>query len=393
MLVTPISHNFSFVSAPSTTGPGSHAKHGPSSLRYKEICPGYQSRQNTNPAAEMGNRIHAALETDDFSGLHNDFEKMLTERCISARAKVMDYFNLYPKVTHREIRLDMDLEDGCATFGTADELMIDGSTGMMVDWKTGRMAIDDATVNAQAQAYTLGVFQRFPEIEKVIFTFIIPQRDEISYAEYTRADIPDIVLRLSTIIRRAEHVHALWDSKQGVCPSLLNPQTSVCCYCDNQHRCSALSQKALNLAGKYTSDFDIPDIVHGSEIDDPEVIAKLLPLVPIMEAWAAGIRKRSKDMVLEDGVEIPGYALKERSGAKVITSARAAWEILQHEMTVEEYLDKMGNVPFNSLADIVYDKAPKGQKSKAKHDFEDALRDSGSIIDSPKQQYFAQIKA
>lgn len=393
MLVTYPPSNSPLVSDPVTTGPGNHAKHGPSSLRSKEICPGYQSRFSTNPAAELGTRIHAALETDDFTGLHNDFEKMLAERCIEARAKVMDHFNFYPKETHREIRLTMDLEDGCSTFGTADEVMISGSTAMAVDWKTGRGAVDDAAINAQAQAYTLGIFQRFPEVEKVYFTFIIPQRDEISFAEYTREDIPTITLRLSTIIRRAEHIHSLWDSNEGVPPELLNPQTSTCCYCDNQARCSALSKFALNLADKYTSDFEIPDIVHGSEIDDPEVISKLLPLVPIMESWASGVRIRAKEMVLRDGVEIPNHTLKERSGAKLVTSPRAAWDLLKDSMSIEDYLDMMGNVSFNSLADIVYNAAPKGQKSKAKNEFEDQLRDMGAIIDSPKQQYFAQNKS
>lgn len=376
----------------SSTGPGNHAKHGPSSLRSKEICPGYQSRQSTNPMAELGTRVHAALETDDFSNLPNSFEVMLAERCVEARANVMNFFNFYPKETFREIRLDIDLEDGCHTFGTADEAMVSGDTILAVDWKIGRGAIDDASVNAQAQAYTLGLFQKFPDVETVHFTFIIPQRDEITYATFTRADIPRITLRLSTIIRRAEHVHALWDSGQQVPPELLNPQTSICCYCANQHRCAALAKHALNLAGKYDTDIEIPDIVHGSEIDDPETIAKLLPLVPIFEDWAAGIRKRSRDMVLVDGVEIPGFAMKERAGSKTITSARAAWEILKDSMSVDEYLDLMSDVPFNSLADVIYNRAPKGKKSAAKNDFEDRLRDAGAINDAPKQSFLAAIK-
>jgi len=49
-----------------------HAKHSPSSLGYKEICPAFRGRSGTNPAAEEGTLMHEALEKDDFSKLNEE---------------------------------------------------------------------------------------------------------------------------------------------------------------------------------------------------------------------------------------------------------------------------------------------------------------------------------
>jgi len=49
-----------------------HAKHSPSGLHYKEICPGYTNREESSPAAEEGTRLHAAVETGKTEGLDEE---------------------------------------------------------------------------------------------------------------------------------------------------------------------------------------------------------------------------------------------------------------------------------------------------------------------------------
>lgn len=342
----------------------------------------------------MGSRIHAALETDDFSILHNDWEVKLAEACVSARANMLTHLKFTPKETHREIRLDIDLGQGVHTFGTSDELMINGDTGVKIDWKTGRNGVDPAETNVQAQAYVLGAFQKFSQLETLHFIFILPQRDEISYATYTRADMERIQTRLRSIVLNAMSTLQLFAEKADIPPGLLNPQSKVCCYCANIDRCPAISQIILDIVKRYAdSDIDIPDIVHGSEIHDPAVIAKLLPLLPIAESWAAGMRQRSKSMVTEDGYDIPGYEMKERAGSKSIASARAAWDVVKDKMSIEEFLDQVQDIPFNAIADVIYAKAPRGNKTRAKNEFEDALRDNDALIDKPKTTFLAAIKS
>lgn len=377
-----------------------HAEFGPSSLKHFEICPGYKGREGTNPAAEMGTRIHHALETDDDSGLENDYERLIAERCREARVKILTHHgfvgNQYDVSTyevHREIRLQIDLGGGLSTFGTSDELCTLGNVGVQIDWKTGRGAIDDAEVNCQAQAYTLGCFQKFPELETIHFYFVIPQRDEISFATYTRADIPRIKLRLATVIRRAQAARECWAKGGSVPVEDLNPQPGTCDYCANSVQCSAIKAKVLTIASRYADDgFPIPAEVHGSANDDPEEIAQMLKVLPIVESWIAGIKAKSRRMVLEEGIEIPGYGVKERAGGKQITNVVAAWDHMKDQMSIEEFLGLMDGMPYGKLGDWVYDRAPNRQKTKAKNALEDALRDASALVDKPTQQFLSAIK-
>lgn len=56
-----------------------HAKHGPSSLKYKEICSSFANREGSNWASDKGDRIHEAMEFDDPSKCANDEERSIYE--------------------------------------------------------------------------------------------------------------------------------------------------------------------------------------------------------------------------------------------------------------------------------------------------------------------------
>lgn len=371
-----------------------HAKFGPSTLKYYEICPGYQSSPGTNPAAEMGTRIHEALETDNLDALTDSYERLIAEKCLEAKGKIFERHGVDPNsgTHHREIRLKIDLGDH-STFGTCDELVIpdNANWAVQIDWKTGRGAIDDAEINSQAQAYVLGAFQKFPHLETIHFYFVIPQRDEISYATYTRDDMATIQLRVSTVIRRAEDARAKMSCGDPSVEAVLNPQLKVCDYCSQQANCPAITRKVLSIAAKYqTEGFPIPDQVHGSMTDNPSDIALMLDFIPIVEKWIDGVKAKARKFVFEDGLEVPTYELRERAGSKSIASAAAAYDAVKDEITVDEFLSTITDISFNSVAEIVYEKAPRGKKTAAKNALEDKLRDSGALNERPASQYLSK---
>ena len=57
-----------------------HAEFSPSSLKYVSKCAGFHGREGTNASAEMGTRIHEALEIFDPSALHNEHDKAYLKR-------------------------------------------------------------------------------------------------------------------------------------------------------------------------------------------------------------------------------------------------------------------------------------------------------------------------
>lgn len=379
--------------------PPAHAKHSPSKLKYTELCPGYESREGgTNPAAEMGTRIHAALEHLNLDLLTNDYERMIGERCLDAYENIIERHGWTGRSyqTFHEIRLTVDMGDDLETFGTCDVLLVSDKEAIMIDWKTGKGGIDDADVNTQAQAYVLGAFQLHPEIDVLHFYFVIPQRDEVTFHTYLRSDCSRIALRLNTIIRRAEQFQELWQNGGTIPSEMFNPQPNLCEFCANQWKCHAITNKVFDIARKYGTDgLIVPDKVHGSETENPADLAAMLRLKPVIEAWLEGVTSRAKQMAFEDGIDIPGFAAKERSGRKNVSSAMAAWDALQQVMpdaTIEDFLASMGSVSFNSVADMVYDYAPRGKKTLAKNNFEDKLDEMGVLDRTPASQYLAVIR-
>ncbi len=377
--------------------PPAHAKWSPSKLKYVELCPGFDGREgNVNPAAEMGTRIHEALEKMDLDLLTDNWERLIAERCLDTYQDIVERHGWTGKdyVTHHEVRLEINLGDDLETFGTCDVLLTLGDVGIAIDWKTGKGAVDDASVNTQAQAYVLGSFQRHPTLRKIHFYFVIPQRDEVTFHTYTRADCDRIKLRLNTVIRRGEKFQDLWkDDRGGVPVEMFNPQPNLCEFCANQWKCHAITKKVFDIANKYGTDgLPVPTKVHGSETEDPDDMAKLLRLVPVIEAWVGGVKSRSKQMAFDEGVEIPGFDPKERAGRRSISSASAAYDALLTvvpDLTAEDFMAKLGTVSFNEAADIVKDATPRGKKTAQVNVFEDTLIEMGVLDQAPPSQYLS----
>ncbi len=346
-----------------------HAEHGPSSLKYKEICPSWRNRDTKNWASEKGDRIHEAMEYDDPSKCANDEEKAIYEALQTYVAQITKGKKVMRD--HREVKVDIDLGRGRSTFGTCDRFLVyDNDCADAIDYKTGFGAIDDAEVNIQGQAYVLGLFQKFPHINEITMYFLVPARDEASMHTYKRSDMGDIKLRVSTVIERAE------------VGGVFNPQAGVCDYCGNQARCTALAEKALLIAKRYdTEGLPIPDSVRGSDQDDPKKIADLLTLVPILESWASGVRKRATELAVDQGVELPGFKVIEMTKPRTITSALGAYEAVKDSVELRDFLSAVDKVSMTKLEEIFAQKAARGTKAKTRAALEGKLRDLGVLQD------------
>lgn len=353
-----------------------HAEYPPSSLGLMEACPGWRNRNTETEAAAKGTRIHEALEKDTIDQLDEE-ERPLARKCSDfIEALILDRLPVLPDSDHREIRMTMDLGDGLSTFGTCDRLLVYGDFGYMLDYKSGYRHITDASENAQAFAYVIGAFQKFPALNTIEFYFLIPNRDEISYHTFQRSDLPAMQLRLNTIIRRA----------MAADPKLFNPGPERCEYCARQADCPVLAKKALSISAEIADGLPVPDSIIVDKAR-PEDIPHLLRLAPLMEAWAAGVKEAALKLSLEEGLEIPGYARQERKLPRAITSVFGAWQVAkEHGVTFEEFLETCSKASVPKLLAAVSAKAKRGQKNNEAVKFEnnlrhhDVLREEGSIF-------------
>ena len=377
---------------------GDHAKFNPSSLKMWELCPSYMNRddQGPNPAAEMGTRLHDALETGDTSKLLNDEEIELYELTQMAvgnitgehRAKLGKGYTIL-----NEIKVKIDLPNGDSTYGTCDKLILsaDKKFGVGMDYKMGLMAVDDAEINAQVAAYNGGIFQMFPELELTEFYLIIPRQDEISHGTFTRDDSKNQLLRTSTTIRRAKELGG----------EVFSPQHNLCEFCGRQGKCKALSEKALLVAQKYAGEsesddpFDIPSDVSGDAHDDPVEIAKLLQVARILKGWSDGVWEQARSLAFEEGWDIPGFKKLEVKSRRVISSPAGAYKLLgpdsEFNLDLEEFLQCCSGVAIGKLEDAVKAKAPKGKKASYCEGAEDILRDSEVLSGGDKTSWQLRI--
>lgn len=367
-----------------------HAKYNPSSLGMYEKCPGFKNREGTNAQAEMGTRSHKALETDAVQTLPEK-ERPMAQICKDYIDGLMqERLPATPDKDLREVRLSIDLGGDIKTFGTCDRLLVYGKHGEMLDFKFGRLSITDAEFNAQAWAYVIGAFQRESlQLETITFTFLIPYQDEISSHTFKRSELPAMILRLNTVIRRAME---MGDDLQGNF-TLLNPQPELCEYCAQQARCPAIAARALKVAQNLGTGLPVPANLTVSA-DRPDDIQHLLRLAPILENFAAQIKADALRVNLEDGVDIPGFVRQERSTPRKITSVLGAYDIAKAQgVDIEDFLRACDGVSIVELENAVAAVAPSRGKGKARQKLENELRSADLLREQSTYHYLREKKA
>jgi hypothetical protein len=354
-----------------------HAKHSPSALAAKEICPGYKSDSTPSKASDEGTRCHLALETGDDTGLDPEqlqVVSMCREYVAGVEADVRAHGDLR---VMREVRLKIA---GGLTFGTADHVIVSGGgvNADLIDFKFGRKAVADAEVNAQMQCYALGLLELIPTLRVVRVHILLPRRDEVSTAHYTRADMPRLRLRIETIIARA---------------SLPDPELKVtdnCLWCGRKATCAALHRMALSAASRYADELALPQEIHASRIEDPAMMAQALTTAKVLDGWCESVRHHALQMRL-NGTEIPGYELRTRSGARSITDALAAWGAVRDRVSPDRFI-ACCDVSLPKLEDVIAESAPRGSKTKAKQNLTESITAVGAYSGGGESKYLARTR-
>jgi superfamily II DNA or RNA helicase len=347
-----------------------HARYSPSSLTYREICPGWDNDNDPNKdttAADEGTRCHEAMEKESTKGLTEE-QTLIVEMCL-------DYINDLKTPTtkvFKETRLKI-----LDQFGTADWILIDGYKAHLIDTKFGRRSVPDAEVNAQLQAYALGVFDKWPAVEEIQVHILLPRRDEVSTHVYSRKDYPTISLRISTIIARAKKAD----------PTAFNPTPSGCQYCGRKGQCGALAAVALKKSKEAA--IDKGQIL---DVSKPEQIAELLRIAPLLEDWIKKVREEALRLHLYEGVDIPGFRCVDRATPRSITNPLGAWLALKDKMSFDDFMASVARISITELENNFSASADKGQKGKSKQLLENLLRDAGVLKEESTINYLKPIK-
>ena len=357
-----------------------HAEFSPSSLKYVSKCAGFHGRVGTNAAAEMGTRIHEALEVHDPSALHNEQELEIYEKIVAMEA---DFLNNFGDIAeeYNEIQVDVKL-NGTETWGTCDRFLILASgNAVMADYKTGISIIDPPERNWQAKAYVVGAFQKFPDVQEITFVFYVPQHDQSLYHTFKRSDDYDnLVKELSAAILKAEATRPKWI---GGKPSLeeLTP-TPNCRFCRYEDICPALGGLVLEVAKKI--DPQLPD-VDIENTEDPAVLEDLWAIAKVVSNWSDRLRARTIELA-KGGTEFPSLRLRSMGATKKIVDNQTLLGIaMDFGLNPEEVLES-ATISVNKVSKVIADKVEKSEKKKISQDFVDACQNAG-IIETSDTRY------
>jgi len=288
-----------------------HHKYGPSQLELYEQCPCYEPDETDRDttAADEGTLCHKAAETHDMSALSTDEQIDAVTEALLFKASILELAGPGAEV-HAEERVRI----GNLTEGTLDLLVMSPPVAYLVDYKFGRNKVTEAEHNGQVQAYVAGVFEKYPLVETIHAALFFPRLNWVTQATFKREDLPRLQLRIATIIARAT-----------AADRTPTPTEKACRFCGNKASCPALHQVAL----RFGEALPEPISYDALRITRPSEMAKILTLFSILEDMGKQVRRTITRLVVEDGVEVPGFSIKSRAGAHEITDVYRAMELVQ----------------------------------------------------------------
>jgi CRISPR/Cas system-associated exonuclease Cas4 (RecB family) len=312
------------------------------------LCPGSWAAEQGQPEqpssdADSGNRIHAALSGETVNPPLTEDEERTFETCkAQAEAQILITIGDNPVICREE--REWHISEQWSGKPDVVALSADGMRALVIDYKTGRGEVTDATGNMQLRALAVLVSDNY-WADEVTVAIVQPLAGPVSTCTYTSADIDRARSEITSIIDAIHKPEA---------PRI--PSAKACRYC----RAKGVCPEAQKLAT------DAPLMVsrNGRELSiSPERMAEFLAQIPAIEAVVEAVQAKAKRMLEADPASVPGWTLKPGSVRESITDpAQVFGRFVALGGTQEQFMPAV-TVAKAKLRDAV--KAVTSEKGKA----------------------------
>lgn len=272
------------------------SKPSASSMERYQLCPGSWLAEHGQPSetsedAEAGNRIHAALAGEMVTPPLTDDEERVREACNIQGEALMDEVVGDNKATREQRIWSLDERWSGKPDVVALATIACDRHALVIDYKTGRGDVTDATGNMQLRALAVLVADQC-WADRVTVAIVQPLAGPVSTCTYDGDALDRARVEIDSIIRLTQNPNA---------PRI--PSAKACKYCRAKGVCHEAQKLAL----------DTPLMVsrNGRELSiSPERIAAFLEQVPAIEAVVEAVKAKAKRLLEADPTSIPGWTLK-----------------------------------------------------------------------------------
>lgn len=391
-----------------------HHPYSPSTLGNLEWCPHYTGRQSETPHVRTvaGTRAHGVVETGEDDHRLSDEDAVAAAECldfVEQRKRIMfaeaaearqkattascalrdalilpseaEFEGKIQELQETYLPVDDRVFPDCAatTAGYVDRVLINynGTHAEMFDWKFGFWPVEKAEDNLQGIAYVLGLFHAYPSLTAITFFFKQPHLGILDKAVFTRAQVPELYLRVQTVVARAREARRLDAAAIFGDFSLAKPGVPICNFCANLGRCEKVAAFACKVGRKFHP-VEVPEDITPTTVQDPHQTTLAIRLASILKVWCDAFRRQVTDRVLRGEADLPaGHRIQEMSKRELIDPEKFRGVALRY-LTQAEFESTLES-SFGAVEKIVSDKAPRGQKTTTLKELQQALLDCGAV--------------
>lgn len=317
--------------------------------RY-QLCPGSWLAEQGQPSetsedAETGNRIHAALAGETVTPPLTDGEERVFEQCRAQAQQLMLATVGEDACIYRESRI-WSLDERWS--GKPDVVALAVVAGerhaIVIDYKTGRGDVTDATGNMQLRALAVLVADQC-WADRVTVAIVQPLAGPVSTCVYDSAALDTARAEITGIIDAIHKPDA---------PRI--PSAKACKYCKAKAVCPEAQKLATEAPLAVSRD--------GRELSiSPERMVEFLEQVPAIEAVVDAVKAKAKRMLEADPESVPGWKLKPGAERETITDPTTVFNRASALGVNAEAFMGCVSVAKGKLKDVV--KAATGDKGKA----------------------------
>ncbi len=309
----------------------------PSALPALDQCVCFQSDDVKRDYSELGTQRHAELARRLEGKPEDPFAKPLDDESLEAIDWAFEYIQM---TRNGDLLVEQPIEiavghNGDGFKGTVDCRDLNVYNVWDFKWRYRDYSV-------QMAAYALGIMQaEWSELITVHILFgesMKAVKYDLSLDEAEKI-VNDIVAKVEAGGKPTPCEYCNWCKRKATCPAL-------------EARVKAIQE------GR--EDWEL-DNYHGTQIDDPEAMAKALILAREVKAWIEGIEYHAKRLAEKNG-GLPGFKLQTRQGRASITNIPEACRI--STLPPDDFL-AICSVSPNKIVTAVFESNKEAYTSKA----------------------------